>query len=90
MAQLRSLKLLRRWQSTEPRLVRGSGIGHGSGGYGFAPKLDVCDPIDEDIAKIIKIIREVRELGFRDILAIAGGVFIGIVIWVVVLKGGAV
>jgi len=32
---------------------------------------------------------EVRELGLRDILAVAGGVFIGIVIWVVVLKGGA-
>jgi hypothetical protein len=60
MALVRSLKLLRRWQSMEivevwyePRLVRGSGIGHGSrdcsGGYGFPPKLNVGDPIDEDI-----------------------------------------
>ena len=23
-----------------------------SGGYGFPPKLDVCDPIDQDIAEI--------------------------------------
>jgi hypothetical protein len=33
--------------------------------------------------------REVRELGLRDILGVAGGVVIGIVIWFVVLKGGA-
>jgi hypothetical protein len=32
---------------------------------------------------------EVSELGHRDILAVATGVVIGIVIWVVVLKGGA-
>ena len=32
---------------------------------------------------------EVRELELRDILAVAGGVLIGIVIWVVLLKGGA-
>jgi len=38
MAQVRSLELLRRWQIME--MVRGSGIGHGSGGYGFTPKLD--------------------------------------------------
>jgi len=30
-----------------------------------------------------------RELGLRDILAVAVGVVIGIVIWFVVLKGGA-
>jgi hypothetical protein len=40
----------------EPRLVRGSGIGHGSrdrsGGYPH--RLEVCDPIDQDIAEIIK------------------------------------
>jgi len=30
-----------------------------------------------------------RELGLRDILAVATGVVIGIVIWFVVLKGGA-
>ena len=41
MAQVRSLELLRRWQIME--MVRGSGIGHGSGG--FPPKLDVSDPI---------------------------------------------
>jgi hypothetical protein len=49
----------------EPRLVRRSGIGGDcSGGYGFPPELDVCDPIDEDIAEIIKTNqnREVREL----------------------------
>jgi hypothetical protein len=79
----------------EPRLVRGSGIGHGSrdrsGGYGFPPELDVCDPIDENMAEIIKTNqkRVVRELELRDILAVAGGVVIGIIIWVVVLKGGA-
>ena len=37
----------------EPRLVRDSGIGHGSldrsGGYGFPAEPDVCDPIEEDI-----------------------------------------
>ena len=37
---------------------RGSDIGHGSrnrsSGYGFPPELDVRDPTDEDIAKIIK------------------------------------
>jgi len=36
----------------ELRLVRDSGIGHGSldrsGGYGFRAEPDVCDPIDED------------------------------------------
>jgi len=32
---------------------------------------------------------EVRELGLRDMLAVAAGVVIGIVIWFVVLKGGA-
>jgi hypothetical protein len=31
----------------------------------------------------------VRELGPRAMLAVAGGAVIGIVIWVVVLKGGA-
>jgi len=31
----------------------------------------------------------VREVGLRDILTVAGGVVIGVVIWVVVLKGGA-
>ena len=38
----------------EPRLVRGSGIGHGSatGGYGFPPELDVCDPIGEIIKNV--------------------------------------
>ena len=79
----------------EPRLVRGSGIGHDSpdhsGGYGFPPKLDVFNPIDEGIAEIIKTNqnREVRELGLTDILAVAAGVVTGIVIWFVVLKGGA-
>jgi hypothetical protein len=39
----------------EPRPVRGSGICHGScGGYGFPPELDVSNPIDEDMAEIIK------------------------------------
>jgi hypothetical protein len=59
------------------------------GGYGFPPELDLCDPIDEDIAEIIKTTqnRDVRELGLRDILAVAAGVVIGIVIWLVVLKG---
>jgi len=36
----------------EPRLVRSSGIGHGSGGYvstGTGTGLDVCDPIDQNI-----------------------------------------
>jgi hypothetical protein len=32
-------------------MVRGSGIGHGSrdrsSGYGFPPKLDVCDPMEK-------------------------------------------
>jgi len=32
---------------------------------------------------------EVRELELRDILAVAVGVVIGIVVWFVVLKGGA-
>jgi hypothetical protein len=35
----------------EQRLVRGSGIGHGSsdpsGGYDIPSELDVCDSIDE-------------------------------------------
>ena len=75
-------------------IVEETSICHGSrdrsGGYGFPPKLDVCDRIDEDIAEIMKTDqnREVRELG-RDILALAAGVVIGIVIWFVVLKGGA-
>ena len=39
------------WLGYEPRLVKGSGIGYSScGGYGFPSELDVCDPIDEDIA----------------------------------------
>jgi hypothetical protein len=32
---------------------------------------------------------EVRELGLRDIIAVAGVVLTGIIIWFVVLKGGA-
>ena len=77
------------WLRYKPRLVRASR--DRSSGYGFPPKLDVCDPIDEDIAEIIKTDqnREVRQLGLGDILAVAGGGVIGIVIWVVVLKGGA-
>jgi hypothetical protein len=35
-------------------MVRGSGSCHGSCGYGFPPELDVSDPIDDDIAEIIK------------------------------------
>ena len=33
---------------------------------------------------------EVREVGVKDILAVAAGVLIGIIVWFVVMKGGAV
>jgi hypothetical protein len=32
----------------------------------------------------------VREVGVKDILAVAAGVLIGIIVWFVVMKGGAV
>lgn len=60
MAQNCELLYCDSWLRYKPRLVRGSG--DRSGGYGFPAQLDVCDPIDEDIAEIIKTDqnREVR------------------------------
>ena len=39
------------------------------------------------VCKVLKA--KIIALRVRDILAVAGGVIMGIIIWVVVLKGGA-
>jgi hypothetical protein len=73
MAQVRSLKLLRRLQSVENhewlKVLVSVMVLVIVVVAGFPPKLDVCDPIDEDIAEIIKTDQnmEVRELGGKTI-----------------------